>query len=52
MELGSFMTTFYADTEVEVGKIAVYSPKRYGDFPEYVMTLNHPADPFDPWESH
>ena len=50
MELHSFMTYFFADPEVEVGKVAVYSPRSYGGFPEYVTTLNHPDDPFDPWE--
>jgi hypothetical protein len=50
MELHSFTTSFFADPDVPVGKIAVYAPTQYGSSPTYVKTLDGPADRYDPWE--
>lgn len=49
MELHSTMTYYFADPEVELGKIAVYAPRVYKGLPQYVKTLNGPDDHFDPW---
>lgn len=41
MELGSSSTRYFADSEVPVGKIDVYSPRAYKGMSLYEITLDH-----------
>ncbi len=42
MEVGDWMTYFYADPEVPVGKVAVHAPL-------YLTTLDSPEQEWRPW---
>jgi hypothetical protein len=41
MELGTSTTRYYADADVPVGKIDVYSPREYKGMSLYEITLDH-----------
>lgn len=51
MELGNASTSFYAESSVPVGKVAIYAPRRYSGPTEYIRTLDSPTDPYEPGDN-
>lgn len=48
MELGNTMTYYYSDPAVPVGKVAIYAPREYKGWPQYVTTLESASDEWSP----
>ena len=52
MEVHNAHTEYWLDSEVPVGKVAIWQVMTYKGQLEYRRTMNSPTDPYDPWETN